>query len=60
MHWAHLKPLFAVIQLHVQAMGSVPVPVDDVRLSVAVEVGQSDSSAVLHRVLDACKRYGAL
>lgn len=43
--------MFAVIQLHVQAMRSIPVPVDDVCLSVTVEICQSDPSAMLHGVL---------
>lgn len=47
----HLELLFAVIQLHIQAVRSIPVSIDDVCLAVAVEVCQSDPSAVLHGVL---------
>lgn len=57
--WLHIrtyfKLLFPVVQLHEEAMRSVPVAVDDVRPAVPVEVGQSDASAVLHGVLHACR-----
>lgn len=50
----HLELLLAVIQLQEQAMGSVPVPINNVCPAVAVEVRQSDAPAVLHGVLHAC------
>lgn len=57
--WLHIRTylelLFAVVELHEEAMRPVPVAVDDVRPAVPVEVGQSDASAVLHGVLHACR-----
>lgn len=47
----HLELLFTVIQLHVQAMRSIPVPIDDICPAVTVEVCQSNPSAMLHGVL---------
>lgn len=51
----YFKLLFPVVQLHEEAMRSIPVAVDDVRPAISVEIRQSDASAVLHGVLHACR-----
>lgn len=52
--WTHFELLFAVVHLHIQAMGSVPIPIHDVCLAVTVEVGQNNSSSMLHGILHTC------
>lgn len=52
----YFKLLFPVIQLHEEAVRSIPVAVDNVRPAIPVEVRQSDTSAVLHGVLHACRK----
>lgn len=47
----HLKLLFPVIELHVQTMRSIPVPVDNVCLAIPIKVCKSNPSAMLHGVL---------
>lgn len=49
--WTHLELLLSVIHLQVQAVGSIPVPIDNVSLAIAVKIGQSNPSAMLHGVL---------
>lgn len=56
----HLELLLAVIHLHEQAMGSIPVPINDVCPAVAVEIRQSDAPAVLHGVLHPCGDISAV
>lgn len=52
--WIYLELLFAVVHLHVQAMRSVPVPVDNVCLAVTVEVSQSNPSSMLYGIFHTC------
>lgn len=47
-------PESRVAALQEEPVGAVPVAIDDVRLPVAVEVGQRDSSAVLIPVSHTC------
>lgn len=54
--FAHLESLLAVLQ--VQAVRTVPVAINYIRLSVAVKVGERHTSAVLISVFNSCHHDG--
>lgn len=47
---AHLEFLLAIIQLYVESVRPIPVPIDDVCPAISVKVCQGHTSPMLHWV----------